>query len=120
MTPTFTFDTQQDLESYMTKEPKFMHNRFYEAIDEAFFHGWSEAEILSAYIEEDFNTVTITSTREEWIETLKLGLAYFEKAEEYEKCQDVNLLIQDIRTAFSELYNEKDHRPADGNEQTDL
>ena len=97
------FFSKEDLEIFMKNEKDWVYNRIYEAVEEAYVTGKNEAEIFEAKIEDDFSTINITSVPSEWLNSLTLCLEHFVKNEEYEKCNDIKLLIEDIGTHLDEL-----------------
>lgn len=97
-----SFSTERELATFLATEQDWMFNRIYEAIEEAFYHVQSEAEIFVAKIIEDDTLIDITSECNEWARSLGLCITYFESQEEYEKCYDAKLLLEDIKSKYPE------------------
>lgn len=101
------FYNEEDMSNFLEGDDnkEWMYNRIYEAIEYAFCNAETEAEILAAVLEEDNTVINLTSTVDEWANSLELCMKFFVKQEEYEKCHDIKLLIEDIKTHFSDIYN---------------
>lgn len=102
-----SFRNKDELQLFMDNDLEWMHTRIFDAITEAIELGYEEAQILDAKIEEDFSTFTLTSPAEDWVTSLKLGIIWREKKEEYEKCSAILELIELIKKEYDWLYGSK-------------
>lgn len=111
------FTTKEDLEEFLDTEKEWMFNRIYEAIEQSWYMGETYAEIFQAIFvvhEDNEASIVFTSPREDWLEKLEMCINFFVTIEEFEKCNDIKLLREEIRTHPGFLYN--DNTSKDGNE----
>jgi hypothetical protein len=108
------FRTKEELDHFIENEKDWMFNRIYESIEESWYMGETYAEIFEAIIlnfKNDDGTVEnkiiiYTSPREEWIRSLELCEKFFAGIEDFEKCQEIKLLREEIGTHGIGIYKE--------------
>ena len=122
-----TFNTKDEFSHFINTEKEWMFNRIYESIEYAWHMQDSMAEIMEAFIKKakskDGKTglkITLNSPNDEWVHSLGLCITYFEEHDEFEKCSDIMLLRNEIKTYQEQLYNNKENTETDGCEQEDV
>jgi hypothetical protein len=99
--PQKIFETREDFQYFIENEKEWMYSRIVEAIRFSFEHGYAEAKILEAKIEESMSSIAMNSEVEDWDHSLSLALKWYESQENYEECASILKLIDDIRTVIN-------------------
>ena len=96
--PDVFFDSEKDFRDFLDVEKEWMYNRIFEAICFAQEMAQSEAYICTIHVEETDTILYMNSPRSEWENSLTLALNWCIEQEKYEMCNEIVLLIKDIRT----------------------
>lgn len=89
-------DSHDDISAFLRDEKDV----FFEAIIEAISDGWVEkldrVPVAEFVITDSDSILSIDIEEEDWNESLYLALYHFESAEDYERCIELQNLIDDI------------------------
>lgn len=90
------FKNISDLTDYILTEKEIFYNLIIEHIELRLVL-CDNKEIFAVFLILDVNEKVVLSLSEDvWVDTLNKALKFFELNEDYEKCHDINLLINKI------------------------
>lgn len=96
--PVKRFESSSAFQDFIDTERDWMYTRIIEAITDAHKNFKDKAVIFEAKIEETMSSISMESERCEWENSLSLAIKWYVSTEEYERCSEIQKLIELIRT----------------------
>lgn len=96
----FSLPSESDFESFMDENKDWYYNTCFEKVSENFYgENLDKIDIMVFLFQDSPGTEYVVSIdREDYLLNLSYVLAYFEDIEDYEMCQKVNELINNVES----------------------
>ena len=87
---------KDELNEFLRDEKELFFTNLIICIQSAWEVGDSSVDIATFHIEETSTVMDVVITSDDWLESLKLALFYFEGIENYEYCEEIKQIISKI------------------------